>query len=40
MNHLTGGPLLAVLSPYSAPEQRMPPVENLDFLRDMRRMTL
>ncbi len=39
MNHLTGSPLLAVLTPHSPPEQRMPPVENLNLLPDMGRMT-
>jgi len=35
---LTGGSVLAVLAPYSAAIQRMPAVEDLDFLPDMGRM--
>jgi hypothetical protein len=39
VNHLTVGSLLAVLTRYSTPVQKVPAVEDLDFLRDMRRMT-
>jgi len=39
VNHLAAGSLLAVLSSYTAPVQRVPAVEDLNFMRDMRRMT-
>lgn len=39
VHHLTAGTLLAVLTPDALPVQRVPSVEDLDFLRDMRRMT-
>ena len=39
VNHLAAGSLLAVLPPYTAPVQRVPAVEDLNFMRDMRRMT-
>ena len=39
MNHLAIGSLFAVLAPYTAPEQRVPAIEDFNFLRDMRRMT-
>jgi hypothetical protein len=39
VNHLAVGALLAVLAPYATPIQRVPAVKDLNFLRDMRRMT-
>jgi len=39
MNHLTGGSLLAVLTPYASSVQWVPAVEDLNILRDMRTMT-
>jgi hypothetical protein len=39
MNYLAVGSLFAVLPPNATPVQRMPAVEDLNFLRDMRRMT-
>lgn len=39
VDELTGGPALAVLAPYAPSVQRMPRVEDLDFLPDMGRMT-
>lgn len=39
MNHLTIGSLFAVLTPYTAAVQRVPAIEDFNFLRDMRRMT-
>ncbi|WP_068685356.1 hypothetical protein [Variovorax sp. WDL1] len=39
VNYLTVGSLLAVLPSHSAPVQRMPAIEDFDFLPDMGRMT-
>jgi len=39
VNYLAVGSLLAVLATYATPVQRVPAVEDLNFLRDMRRMT-
>jgi hypothetical protein len=39
MDYLAVGSMLAVLAPNATPVQRMPAVEDLNFLRDMRRMT-
>lgn len=39
VNYLAIGSLLAVLAPYAAPVQRVPAVEDVNFRRDMRRMT-
>lgn len=39
VNDLAVGTLLAVLTPYATSVQRMPAVEDLDFLPDMGRMT-
>lgn len=39
MNHLTSGPTLAVLAPDATSKQRVPAVEDLNFLPDMGRMT-
>ena len=39
VNYLTVGASLAVLTPYATPVQWVPAVKDLDFLRDMRRMT-
>jgi hypothetical protein len=37
--YLTAGTLLVVLTSDALPVERVPSVEDLDFLRDMRRMT-
>ncbi len=39
MSHLTGGPLFPVLTLHAPSVQRVPRIEDLDFLCDMRRMT-
>ena len=39
MNDLAVGALLAVLAPQASPIQRVPAVEDLNFLPDMGRMT-
>lgn len=39
VHDLTAGALLAVLTPDALPVQRVPSVEDLEILRDMRRMT-
>ena len=39
VNHVAVGSLLAVLAPYATLVQRVPAIEDLNFLRDMRRMT-
>jgi hypothetical protein len=39
VNDFAVGSLFAVLAPYATPVQRVPAVEDLNFLRDMRRMT-
>lgn len=39
VNHFTVGSLFAVLTPHTAPVQRVPAVEDFHFLRDMCRMT-
>lgn len=39
VHDLTAGTLFAVLSSDALPIQRVPSVEDFDFLRDMRRMT-
>ena len=39
VNYLAVGTLLAVLAPYATPIQRMPAIEDFDFLPDMGRMT-
>ena len=38
VNNLPGGALFAVVSPNTAPIERVPPVMNFDFLPDMGRM--
>ena len=40
VDDLTGGSALAVLAAHAATEERMPAVEDLDFLPDMGRMDL
>ena len=39
MHHVAGGPVLDVLPQQTAPVERMPAIENLNFLPDMGRMT-
>lgn len=39
VNHFAVDSLLAVLTPYATPVQRVPAVEDFNFLGDMRRMT-
>jgi hypothetical protein len=39
VNYLAVGALFAVLAPHAPPVQRVPAVEDLDFLPDMGRMT-